>query len=213
MINRRRNVLWESYLLDRFSSSTLGQPFTIDDALIQVDVHQPVPPSSGTSVFNWLVGMGGLSSEIDLAMDERRAALGRLPKYTASPDSLLEHGETLRLLRTSHAKLNSWRKAAPFIRGTNCLFEAPEFFEMTYQEERLRLIRVAIGLLASARHYPPKLCYGHAHMLRAQSSRPLLLSMKASSSCSPEHTHTVYGPETISAEAFSYVAPDATAAS
>ncbi|ENH72248.1 Pyrimidine pathway regulatory protein 1 [Fusarium oxysporum f. sp. cubense race 1] len=53
------------------------------------------------------------------------------------------------------SRLCSWHESAPFFDNPSCLFETREFFELTYQEERLRLIRATIEVLGSKTMLPP----------------------------------------------------------
>ncbi|KAG9254176.1 uncharacterized protein F5Z01DRAFT_120308 [Emericellopsis atlantica] len=156
---RHHKIMWETYLLDRLSSLTLGRPFAINDAHIQAPLPTslPTPQGASMSVFNWLVDMGRLSSRIHLAMDECKAASSLPLRASRSPalDSAADLGQTFCLLRTFHAELRTLRDLAPFVEGTTCLYEAREFFELTYQEERLRLLRAAIEALASSKRLPP----------------------------------------------------------
>ncbi|KAI3577538.1 hypothetical protein IWW34DRAFT_879164 [Fusarium oxysporum f. sp. albedinis] len=156
LLQQCQKVFWEAYLLDRFSSRTLGRPFAIADRLISTDIPNsiPSPHEEGISVFQWLIGIGRLSSQIHSAMEERRpnsASFSVGPSATSTPDL----GEVLCQLRGFHHDLGSRHESAPFFDNPSCLFETREFFELTYQEERLRLIRATIEVLGSKTMLPP----------------------------------------------------------
>ncbi|RKK84850.1 hypothetical protein BFJ71_g14413 [Fusarium oxysporum] len=156
LLQQCQKVFWEAYLLDRFSSRTLGRPFAIADRLISTDIPNsiPSPHEEDISVFQWLIGIGRLSSQIHSAMEERRpnsASFSVGPSATSTPDL----GEVLCQLRGFHHDLGSWHESAPFFDNPSCLFETREFFELTYQEERLRLIRATIEVLGSKTMLPP----------------------------------------------------------
>ncbi|PSN74840.1 hypothetical protein BS50DRAFT_540411 [Corynespora cassiicola Philippines] len=125
-------VFWESYLLDRFASSMLGRPFTIDDSLI--DVELPNEPSE--SVFNHLVRLGRITSTIHASA---YCQFPRAPNSLDNPDIMM--------LRNFHAQLKAWRHQAPVFEASHCFYSTQEFFELTYQEARLWLFRVAINHL------------------------------------------------------------------
>ncbi|EWZ43540.1 hypothetical protein FOZG_04633 [Fusarium oxysporum Fo47] len=156
LLQQCQKVFWEAYLLDRFSSRTLGRPFAVADRLISTDIPNsiPSPHEEDISVFQWLIGIGRLSSQIHSAMEERRpnsASFSVGPSATSTPDL----GEVLCQLRGFHHDLGSWHESAPFFDNPSCLFETREFFELTYQEERLRLIRATIEVLGSKTMLPP----------------------------------------------------------
>ncbi|CEF71999.1 hypothetical protein FGSG_00147 [Fusarium graminearum PH-1] len=155
LLQQCQSVFWAAYLLDRFSSRTLGRPFAIADKLISTDIPDPIPPHGGDlSVFRWLIGMGRLSSEIQSAMEERRPSSALFsvgPSATSTPDL---GGELCQLL-CFHHDLRSWHESAPLFDNPSCLMETREFFELTYQEERLRLIRATIEVLGSKALLPP----------------------------------------------------------
>ncbi|KAK7593276.1 hypothetical protein V3481_004365 [Fusarium oxysporum f. sp. vasinfectum] len=156
LLQQCQKVFWEAYLLDRFSSRTLGRPFAIADRLISTDIPNsiPSPHEEDISVFQWLIGIGRLSSQIHSAMEERRpnsTSFSVGPSATSTPDL----GEVLCQLRCFHHDLGSWHDSAPLFDNPSCLFETREFFELTYQEERLRLIRATIEVLGSKTMLPP----------------------------------------------------------
>ncbi|EGU72937.1 hypothetical protein FOXB_16557 [Fusarium oxysporum f. sp. conglutinans Fo5176] len=156
LLKQCQKVFWEAYLLDRFSSRTLGRPFAIADRLISTDIPNsiPSPHEEDISVSQWLIGIGRLSSQIHSAMEERRpnsASFSVGPSATSTPDL----GEVLCQLRGFHHDLRSWHESAPLFDNPSCLFETREFFELTYQEERLRLIRATIEVLGSKTMLPP----------------------------------------------------------
>jgi hypothetical protein len=87
-------------------------------------------------------------------MEERRpnsAPFSAGASAAATPDL----GEILCQLRCFHHELSSWNKSAPLFDNPSCLYETREFFELTYQEERLRLIRATIEVLGSKPMLPP----------------------------------------------------------
>lgn len=154
LLQQCQRVFWEAYLLDRFSSRTLGRPFAIADRLISTDV--PSPQGEDISVFQWLVGIGRLSSEIQSAMEDRRLKSAS-PSAGSSATSTPDLGGVLCQLRRFHHDLGNWHESAPSFNNPSCLFETREFFELTYQEERLRLIRATIEVLGSKAMLPPDL--------------------------------------------------------
>lgn len=163
-IQRCHKVFWESYLLDRFSSSTLGRPFAIGDSSISADVPEDessathTSPRAEISIFNWLVGLGRLTSEIHHAMNRRpgRGVGGNGALLVSFPDRAVETGDTLSLLRKFNGRLRDWRKIAPCSQLPKHVHEASESFDLAYHETRLWLIRAAIGKLSPGAEMPAK---------------------------------------------------------
>ncbi|KAH7137459.1 fungal-specific transcription factor domain-containing protein [Dactylonectria estremocensis] len=167
-LQRCRNVFWDSYLLDRLSSSTLGRPFAIDDSAIETELPTTDSPDDGSpdghgakmGVFNWLIGLGQITSQIHSSMNEQRATReGDMPVSFLSqgnPRSTSQMGETYPLVRRFHSKLREWRLKAPTSNKPSCLYESDGFFELSYQETRLWLLRAAIDRLPSTTTHPPR---------------------------------------------------------
>lgn len=174
---RRRIVFWECYLLDRFSSATLGRPFAIEDSdidaqfpelydadLVDAASHQSdrtnsLPPS-GTAVFIHMIQLGQLSSAMYSSIDANHAfsrGLG-LPDGTSKTAnfSYLKQRDMYTLLRTFNIQLQDWRKDAPLFHQTKCTYETQEFFELSYQEAKFRLFRASIDTLPSRGSSPPE---------------------------------------------------------
>lgn len=117
----------------------LGRPYAIDDAVIDIDV----PDQLSASPFSRLVCMGRITSEMHVAIfypEPERTGSSNHTKHVNS-------SELLSNLRSYHGKLRSWRLHAPVFERQTCVYEAEEFFEMTFQESRLWLFRAAINNL------------------------------------------------------------------
>lgn len=167
---RCRKIFWDSYLLDRFSSSTLGRPFAIDDAVIDVDlptdaVQSGVSPhtlqteKADTTIFNHLIRLGQITSAIHYAIHQRPTFPGT-PAGTVgvhvsfTTHNLFQTGETFAMLRKFHKRLQIWRQNAPRVEDPQCLYETLEYFELSYQEARLWLTRAVINRLPTGAGSP-----------------------------------------------------------
>lgn len=135
-------------MLDRFSSTTLGRPFAIDDAVINVDV----PNETSGCTFSHLARMSRISSDmhvqiyypsnrsLDSLNDTNRVPTIDLAKSVDSRNILSN-------LRKFHAQLQSWKLQTPTFEQPTCIFDAPEFFDLNFHESRLWLFRAAINKL------------------------------------------------------------------
>ncbi|KAF9886792.1 hypothetical protein FE257_011169 [Aspergillus nanangensis] len=149
-IERCRKLFWESYLLDRYSSSTLGRPFAIGDASIAA----PLPRSSDdtNSILNWQVGLSQLTSKLYNLLRKRH--FSHTLDITLSPTA--DAGDTLSLLRNFHSCLREWRQKAPFFESPICMEQTQQLFDVLCQESRLRLLRVTIDKLSFGSRMPPQ---------------------------------------------------------
>ncbi|KAM0325174.1 hypothetical protein ACHAQA_007713 [Verticillium albo-atrum] len=179
-VQRARKVFWESYLLDRFSSSTLGRPFAIADAAISTEFpteaprfefdHSEQPSGMGpassrseTAIFIWLIQLGQITSGIHYSMHQRNPSQKDSPPFFSgisqgNPllDRAIGTSDIFSQLRHFHGQLQDWRRAAPSFEPPTCLFETQQYFELTYQERRMWLIRAAIDKLPGKVSSPPE---------------------------------------------------------
>ncbi|KAH8880218.1 hypothetical protein GQ53DRAFT_546723 [Thozetella sp. PMI_491] len=170
---RRRRVFWESYMVDRFSSLTLGRPFAINDASIRTPRPESQLPSQNSlpgdwpqlvsgidiRVFNHELELAQIASRIRYSLQTGRTTASQ-PKTSVlsslSPsNSTMGPEEIFELLRHSHGELQSWRDSIPVYAQPRCLYETEEYFEFNYQREKLSLIRVAIDRSPTRGLLPP----------------------------------------------------------
>lgn len=144
VVRHRKQVFWESYLLDRFSSSILGRPFAVEDEAIDV-----APDSSSGEVFNHLLQMGRITSDMHNAIyhptfrtepPHTSSSFGKIKDPAGLPSSM----NALFYLRKFHSQLRNWSLEAPTFEAPTCVYEKAEFSEMILQESRLSLFRAVI---------------------------------------------------------------------
>ncbi|KAF5012722.1 hypothetical protein FDECE_1239 [Fusarium decemcellulare] len=151
---RRLKVFWDSYLLDRLSSSTLGRPFAIQDFAVEASLPRSGDKSHGDQggdlgPFNWLIRLGQITSRIHCSMTARStdAPESRFQKRTNR--SVSGNGEMYSLVRRFHSELAGLRRNAPSSNNPTSMYEAEDFFELSYQERRMWLLRVTMERLSS----------------------------------------------------------------
>ncbi|KAF6820614.1 hypothetical protein CPLU01_12703 [Colletotrichum plurivorum] len=157
-VHRYRRVFWESYLLDRLSSSTLGRPFAIQDGSISARIPDcGLAPaeflsSRPQSPFHWRIGLGLLRSRT-------RRALNAMDRGVVPSSSSLDEGSrvgrNVSLLRRFHVQLLDWRAKAPVSEPPTSLYETQEYYELPCQEARLHLRRAIIHKLPPGTRAPP----------------------------------------------------------
>lgn len=156
--DRCRRVFWESYLLDRLSSSTLGRPFAIQDGSIAARIPDCDLPaaeflsSQPQSPFHWRIGLNLLKSRTRRALNARDH--GCAPS-SSSLDEDLRVGRNVSMLRRFHAQLLDWRAKAPVSEPPRSLYETQEYYELSCQEARLHLLRAIIDKLPPGTRAPP----------------------------------------------------------
>jgi hypothetical protein len=138
-------VFWESYLLDRFSSSILGRPFAVEDEAISVNV----PTSSVGKVFSHLLLIGRITSHMHNSMyhptfQNKTLHTGFSFDKTSSLTGHTGPTNALLHLRVFHSRLQRWKIEAPVHESPTCVYETAGYFEMTFHEARLLLFRAVI---------------------------------------------------------------------
>ncbi|KAH7085973.1 hypothetical protein BKA63DRAFT_598553 [Paraphoma chrysanthemicola] len=140
-----RLVFWESYLLDRFSSSILGRPFAVEDEAIDVEV----PGSSFGKAFDHLLHIGRITSQMHISIlhptfRNKNPYTGSTPDKTPDIAEFPGSMNALSHLRRFHSHLQRWKLETPTYELPRCVYETTEFFEMTFQESRLCLFRAVL---------------------------------------------------------------------
>lgn len=152
-VQRCLRVFWDSYLLDRLSSCTLGRPFALEDNTIEVGLPESGDQATNLSAFNWLVSLSQTTSRIHCSMDEQ-PCITNIDAY--QPFQTLTNRSTSRmckmytLLRRFHTELKALRETAPSSDNPTSIYEAEDFFELSYQERRLWFLRIAVEGFSSS---------------------------------------------------------------
>jgi hypothetical protein len=123
----------------------LGRPYAIADAVI--DIH--VPSKLSGDSFSHLVRIGRITSDMHVSISYPEAKCVDLLDDAKNIDS----SSLLSALRSFHRKLRLWRLQVPVFEHQTCVYETPEFFELTFQESRLWLFRAAINNLPTGFSY------------------------------------------------------------
>ncbi|KFY81183.1 hypothetical protein V499_00009 [Pseudogymnoascus sp. VKM F-103] len=180
----KRRVFWECYQLDKFSSTTLGRPFGIEDSDIEIDLPfdaeddelesldmsqiSRMSPTAGlsssngeVSVFNCCVRLGRITCRI------HRALHFRIPGEESQKNSVARWvsadlhvcaspGDTYHLFRGFYMELKSWRCSCPVFTSPRCPSQSREWFDFLYEREKLALIRAAIDQVHSRYTFPSR---------------------------------------------------------
>lgn len=177
---RQRRVFWESYCLDRFSSSTLGRPFAINDAIITVEYPECAPVATGRRlefwsptaydqpdydramdrrVFNHLLKLSRITSQLHYFHQLQRTVVQDRGTQ-GYPHSTLGAREGYGQLRQLAAQLLEWRQSIPVFDEPTCSSQAKGNFELCFYKENLYLIRIAIDLSSARNAHPPMYLLG-----------------------------------------------------
>jgi hypothetical protein len=117
----------------------LGRPYAIADAVIDIGV----PTKLSGDPFSHLVRIGRITSDMHVSISYPEAKRVDLMDDAKNIDL----SNLLSALRNFHRKLRLWRLQVPVFEHQTCVYETPEFFELTFQESRLWLFRAAINNL------------------------------------------------------------------
>lgn len=151
----RRRIFWSCYQLDRLSSVTLGRPYGIEDAdieialpfdaedefLSQMTQFPPIEVSSlsgrsaskgEVAVFNCSVQLGRIGCRIHNALrapyqDDRQQLGPRVGNYSYLNEGL-GPGDTYQLFRDFSSELRAWRLSCPMFLEPQCVFQTKEWF-------------------------------------------------------------------------------------
>lgn len=106
------------------------------------------PGGSSVAVFNTLAMLGQLRSRIHCSIHHKNNATDT-PTTATNPISERNANiaKVFLQVRTFTTELQAWRLSAPFFDQPSCLFETQGYFDLSYQETRLSLIRAALDSL------------------------------------------------------------------
>ncbi|KAG7071091.1 hypothetical protein JMJ76_0002329 [Colletotrichum scovillei] len=164
-VQMKRRVFWQVYMIDRYSSTVLGKPFSIDDRDIEVgfpadandeDIVTANQISSNfeafrsshvaldtteMTVFFISVRLRQISSKI-------HSEFSRLAcKYLQPSRSHLAPGHIFQTLSCLMQDLQHWRDNCPAFQQPKCLYESQDWYDLLLAREQLYLVRRAIDLM------------------------------------------------------------------
>ncbi|KIL92424.1 hypothetical protein FAVG1_04835 [Fusarium avenaceum] len=151
-VQRCLRVFWDSYLLDRLSSCTLGRPFALEDNAIEVGLPESGNQATDLRAFNWLVSLSQATSRIHCSTDEQPYITNNdayQPFQTLANRSKSRMYKMYALLRRFHTEMKVLRETAPSSDNPTSIYEAEDFFELSYQERRLWFLRIAVERFSS----------------------------------------------------------------
>lgn len=154
-----QRIFWECYLLDRYSSTTLGRPFAIADHDIEVDLPSNVGldtrASSGSgstlanqsdlSVFIYMVQLRQITSRI------RGKLLAMSSNSQDHHRSFMATGQIYASLHKFLAELDQWRMSAPRYEQPTGLYESQEWYDFMLEKDKLFLMRGGVNILFKSR--------------------------------------------------------------
>ena len=154
-----QRIFWECYLLDRYSSTTLGRPFAIADHDIEVDLPSKVgldtrassgsgstlATSSDLSVFIYMVQLRQITSRI------RSKLLAMSSNSQDHHRSFMATGQIYASLHKFLAELDHWRTSAPRYEQPKGLYESQEWYDFMLEKDKLFLMRGGVNILFKSR--------------------------------------------------------------
>lgn len=164
---RRRRIFWHFYTIDRYSSTTLDRPFTIDDCDIHINLpadaddeeieswgdspnshsldlppapREPTRPTE-TTILLISVKLRRVSSHIHTEFCRLRE------DYRAPPQPHLGVGRIHVAVNHLLGELGEWRRNAPVIHNPTCLYHSQQWYDLLHAREKLYLVRRAVDLV------------------------------------------------------------------
>lgn len=169
----RRRVFWECYMIDRYSSLTLGRPVAIADQDIEVafpadaDDEELVAANSTNlnldtfctdfiphspnkmSVFFSCIRLRQITSQINSRLSQKADSANPEPPFLAA-------GRVYTDLHYILDALDSWLSSTPVFENPKCLYERQEWYEFICDRDKLLAIRHAMDLIPKQNSRPPK---------------------------------------------------------
>lgn len=164
---RRRRIFWHFYIIDRYSSTTLDRPFTIDDC----DIHIGLPADIDDEEIE-LWSDSRSSQSLDMHPETRdpglltettilliSVKLRRVSShihtefcpltddYRAASQLHLNIGRIHVVVNQLLGELEAWRQNAPMIHNPTCLYHSQQWYDLLYAREKLYLVRRAVDLV------------------------------------------------------------------
>ncbi|KAK7453009.1 hypothetical protein Landi51_04004 [Colletotrichum acutatum] len=164
-VQMKRRVFWQVYMIDRYSSTVLGKPFSIDDRDIEASFpadandedlvtadqfssdfeafrssHVTLDTTEMT-VFFISVRLRQISSRI-------HSEFSRLAcNYIQPSKAHLAPGHIYTTLSCLMQDLQHWRDDCPVFQQPKCLYESQDWYDLLLAREKLYLVRRAIDLM------------------------------------------------------------------
>ncbi|KAK5109655.1 hypothetical protein LTR62_006777 [Meristemomyces frigidus] len=167
-----RRIFWECYVLDRYSSTTLGRPFSIADSDIHVKL--PVPFADDEVERQPLDTLHRLSKTPDpniepgpmdvfiLCINLRRITSRIYDTFFTGNQSVKLDAWSMTATADIHVKfhallqdLETWRQSAPVFLQPECLYQRPQWYDFMLEKERNFLVRGVIDTLPQQDGAPP----------------------------------------------------------
>lgn len=167
----QRNIFWDCYVHDRYSSGILGRPFAVAEEDITVDLPVEVSdqdllsaqvtslsdPSlqcftkpNAASVFRFVVTLRRLTTRISNCFFSSR------PQTQTSRRSIADAGRVKMEFNRFMDALTQARSQAPVFQEPKSLYERPEWYDFLVEKDRLTLIRGAIAQMPVDGLHPPR---------------------------------------------------------
>ena len=167
----QRNIFWDCYVHDRYSSGILGRPFAVAEEDITVKLPVEVSdedllfaqatslndPSlqystkpNSASVFRFVVTLRRLTTRISNCFFSSR------PQTQTSRRSIADAGRVKMEFNSFMDALAQSRSQAPVFQEPKSLYERPEWYDFLVEKDRLTLIRGAIAQMPVDGLHPPR---------------------------------------------------------
>ncbi|KAL6246241.1 hypothetical protein RBB50_006476 [Rhinocladiella similis] len=166
----RRNVFWDCYIHDRYSSGILGRPFAIAEqdietplpievdeedllnstaaSLNEVDVDSFTKPNKA-SVFRFVVELRRLTTRVSNAFF---SSLDQRPIRRTMADA----GRVKLDLDRFLVEMQQIRDTAPVFYDPKSLYQRSQWYDFMVEKDRLTLIRGALARLPKDNFHPPR---------------------------------------------------------
>lgn len=152
----RRNVFWDCYIHDRYSSGIMGRPYAIAEQDIEVD--PPIAANEADIVRSAAVSLADVCLDDVVSPNEGSIALfvinlrrvtariqvqffGSKAHYMSSSRTIQDAAKLQNIFDTYWQQLDHIRVLAPTFENIESLYQRPEWYDFLVEKDRLTLIR------------------------------------------------------------------------
>lgn len=164
----QRNVFWDTFVHDRYSSGILGRPYAISEE--EIDVSLPLEASEAdissstatsldhidvssihrpneSSVALYVIGLRQITTQVHRQFSSSTAT---------SPQTIVGAGQILSEMQDLVEEFDTWLETSPKFENPQSLYQRPEWYQFLMEKDKLVLLRSALARVPVSGLTPPR---------------------------------------------------------
>ena len=164
----QRNVFWDTFVHDRYSSGILGRPYAISEN--EIDVSLPLEASEADISNSTATSLDHIDvssihrpneSSVALYVIGLRQITTRVHRQfssstTTSPQTIMGAGQILSEMEDLVEKFETWLETSPKFENPQSLYQRPEWHQFLMEKDKLVLLRSALARVPVSGLTPPR---------------------------------------------------------